>query len=121
MKGLNQGSLVHMESRRYQRGSRWIAARSATAEGASACEGKSGFCWDMGDLVGTAPSPRATGVNASQAEDASVGVPSQVQLVLEVLVVLMCVAAVTGNRQKKKIFSFSFFLTTLFEYHLFRE
>lgn len=60
----------------------------------------------MGDLIGTALSPRATEVNTSQTEDASIGVPSQVQLVLEVLVVLMCVAAVTGNRQKNLFFFF---------------
>lgn len=60
----------------------------------------------MGDLVGTALSPRATEVNSSQTEDVSIGVPSQTQLVLEVLVVLMCVAAVTGNRQINLFFFF---------------
>lgn len=65
----------------------------------------------MGDLVNLALSPRAAAaaVNTSQTEDASIDVPSHVQLVLEILVVLMCLAAVTGTQQKKFIF-----LTTLF-------
>lgn len=64
----------------------------------------------MGDLVSSALSPwaAATEVSTSQSEDASISVSSQVQLVLEVLVVLMCVAAVTGNSY------FTFFLTALF-------
>lgn len=60
----------------------------------------------MGDLVNLALSPRAaaTAVNTSQTEDASIDVPSHVQLVLEILVVLMCLAAVTGTQQKKNDF-----------------
>lgn len=56
----------------------------------------------MGDLVDLALSPQAaaTEVNTSQTEDVSIGVPSQVQLVLEVLIVLMCVAAVAGTQQQ---------------------
>lgn len=60
----------------------------------------------MADLVAVALSPRAaaTEVNTSQSEDASIGAPSQ--LLLEILIVLMCVAAVTGTQQKEKIVSF---------------
>ncbi|TWW78758.1 alpha-1A adrenergic receptor-like [Takifugu flavidus] len=53
----------------------------------------------MGDPVGPALSPWAAApkINASQNEGASVGVSKQVQLLLEILIVLMCVGAVTGN------------------------
>uniref|UniRef100_H3DGP6 G-protein coupled receptors family 1 profile domain-containing protein n=1 Tax=Tetraodon nigroviridis TaxID=99883 RepID=H3DGP6_TETNG len=45
----------------------------------------------MGDLGGSAPSPRAaaTDVNSSQTEEASMGMSSEVQMVLEVLIVLI--------------------------------
>lgn len=64
----------------------------------------------MGDLVGSVLSPQAaaTEVNTSQTEDVSIGVPSQVQLVLEVLIVLMCVAAVAGTEQQILFFFFFF-------------
>lgn len=54
----------------------------------------------MGDPVGPVLSPWAAApkINASQNEGASVGVSRQVQLFLEILIVLMCVGAVTGSR-----------------------
>lgn len=60
----------------------------------------------MGDPVGSAPSPRGAGaeVNTSQAGDESIGTPRQVQLVLEILIVLMCVGAVTGTAQQRTPF-----------------
>lgn len=54
----------------------------------------------MGDLGGTRSSLRAAApaaVNASWTEDAELGASGQVHLVLEILMVLMCVGAVTGT------------------------
>lgn len=70
--------------------------------------GQHRLCGDMGDLVGSALSPQAAAaeVNTSQTEDASAAGPSHVQLFLEILIVLMCVAAVTGTQPKLLFYIF---------------
>lgn len=60
----------------------------------------------MGEPFGLALSLRAAGtkVNASQTEDPSFGLPRQVQVLLEVLIVLMCTGAVTGTAEQQILY-----------------
>lgn len=60
----------------------------------------------MGDPFGLALFLRAavTKVNTSQTEDSSFGLPRQVQVLLEVLIVLMCTGAVTGTAEQQILY-----------------
>lgn len=74
----------------------------------------------MGDPVGLALSPwaAATEINGSQTEDASVGVPRQVQLLLEILIVLMCVGAVTGTAADATRIEHTFLYESIIYFHM---
>lgn len=53
---------------------------------------------DMDDPGGSGSSLQGAAMNASWTEDAGSGASGRLQLLLEVLVVLMCVGAVTGTQ-----------------------
>lgn len=75
--------------------------RQGASERGSSCERSGCFESDMDELEGPWSSARAAAAaagNASWTEDAGLGVSGRVQLVLEILMVLMCVGAVTGTQ-----------------------